>query len=58
MNEIVYITEPLKENFRILGCGLVDYVEIYRTEGDKVYFKAGNGKFNMTRSELEEYTQS
>ena len=55
MNERVYIKEALKETFRVLGCGLVDYVEVYRVQGDKYYFTAGSGKFHMTRSELQEY---
>lgn len=55
MNERVYINQILSETFRNLGCGLVDYIDIYRKEGEKLFFKAGNGKFHMTYSELKEY---
>lgn len=58
MNERIYIKEELKETFRNLGCGIVDYIEVYRTHADKLYFTAGSGKFHMTRSELEDYKLS
>ena len=52
MTERVYIKEELKETFCKLGVGIVDYIDIYRIEGDKVFFTAGRGKFHMTRTEL------
>jgi len=55
MNERVYINSELSENFRNLGCGIVDYVDVYRVEGDKVFFTAGSGKFHLTKGELKDY---
>jgi hypothetical protein len=55
MNERIYIKEELKETFRVLGCGLVDYIDIYRVHNDKHYFTAGSGKFHMTKAELSEH---
>lgn len=55
MNERIYIKSELSETFRNLGCGIVDYIDVYRANADKVYFTAGTGKFHMTRSELNEY---
>lgn len=55
MKERIYIKSELSETFRNLGCGLVDYIDVYRTHGDKVYFTAGTGKFHMTRGELREH---
>jgi hypothetical protein len=54
MIERVYINSELSENFRNLKCGIVDYVDVYRIEGDKVFFKAGTGKFHLTKDELKE----
>jgi hypothetical protein len=56
MNERIYIKEELKETFRVLGCGIVDYIDVYKVHGNKYYFTAGNGKFHMTRDELLEHT--
>lgn len=52
MNERIYIKEELKETFRNLGVGIVDFIEVYKIVGDKIYFSAGSGKFHMTREEL------
>lgn len=58
MIERVYINSELSENFRNLKCGIVDYVDVYRIEGDKVFFKAGTGKFHLTKEELASYRLS
>jgi len=51
----ISINENYKQLFWKLGCGLVEYIEIYNEDGDKLYFRAGNGRFHMLRSELAEY---
>lgn len=56
MNETVYINSELTENFRELGVGNnVTSIKIYRVEGDKCFFRAGSGKFWMTKSEIKSY---
>jgi hypothetical protein len=55
MNEVIYLNEKSKEVFRNLGCGIVDYITIYRTEGPKLFFSAGPGRFHMMEDELESY---
>lgn len=54
MTERVYINSELSDNFAKLGCGIVDYVDVYRIEGDKLFFTAGTGKFHLTKAELKE----
>jgi hypothetical protein len=55
MNERVYIKEELKEIFRGMGCGLVDYIEVYRVESNKYFFRAGPGRFHLTKEDLQYY---
>lgn len=55
MNETIYINESAKEIFRNLGVGIVDFITIYRKEGDKLFFSAGTGKFHMLKEELDSY---
>ena len=55
MKEPFFINEDLTETFRNLGCGNVKVVYIYRTHGDKIFFRAGTGKFHMTRDELNKH---
>jgi hypothetical protein len=54
MKERIYIKDELKETFKNLRCGIVDYIDIYRVEDGKAYFQAGTGKFHMTLQEIEE----
>jgi hypothetical protein len=54
MNEQIYIKSAFKEELENLKIGIVDYITVYRVEGDKVFFSANRGKFHMTRAELEE----
>lgn len=56
MNERIYIKEELKEMFRNMNLGLIDYIEVYRVENNKHYFTAGSGKFHLTKEELDLYT--
>ena len=56
MKDKIYINEELKDMFKKMGCGIVDYIEIYKVENDKAYFTAGIGKFHLTLKELEEYS--
>ena len=54
MNEQIYIKSTFKEELENLKIGIVDYITVYRVEGDKVFFSANRGKFHMTKAELEE----
>ena len=54
MNEQIYIKSALKEELANLNIGPVDYITVYRVEGDKVFFSANRGRFHMTKAELEE----
>lgn len=55
MSNKVYITEKFKSELSNLNCGLgEDYIDITRTEGDKVFFKYGRCKLHITKTELEE----
>lgn len=55
MSNKVYITEKFKSELSNLNCGFgEDYIDITRTEGDKVFFKYGKCKLHITKAELEE----
>jgi hypothetical protein len=54
MNEQIYIKSSFKTELENLKIGIVDYITVYRIEGDKVFFSANRGKFHMTREELED----
>ena len=56
MEERVYITEAFKQELLNLGCQSVDYIDIYRREGGKIFFQAGKCKFNFSKEELKEAT--
>lgn len=56
MEERVYITEKFKQELANLGCSTVDYITIYKKEGNKVFFNANKCKFHLTKQELEEAT--
>jgi len=53
MEERVYITEAFKQELINLA-GIVDYITIYRREGNKIFFSANNCKLHLTKAELEE----
>ncbi len=54
MKEQIYINSAFKSQLENLKIGIVDYITVYRIEGDKVFFSANRGKFHMTKEELEE----
>ena len=56
MEERVYITEAFKQELVNLGCQAVDYIDIYRREGGKIFFQANKCKFHFTKQELDEAT--
>jgi hypothetical protein len=56
MEDRVYITEQFKQELSNLGCEAVDYVKIYKVEGNKVFFTAGKCKFHLTKAELTQAT--
>jgi len=53
-SEIIYVNSEFIENMKALGVGLISYIEVYKREKDKIFFKAGRGKFHVTPEELEE----
>jgi len=51
--EIVYINEVTKELFKKLGCGIIDYITIYRKEGNDWFIGAGTGRFKSDEDEIK-----
>lgn len=52
----IYIKDDLKQQLCNLNCGFnQDYIEVYRREGSKVFFKYGKCKLHITDEELENY---
>ena len=47
MNEQIYIKSSFKNELENLKIGIIDYITVYRVEGDKVFFSANRGKFHM-----------
>lgn len=54
LNEKIYVKSEFKELLRSMNVGIVDYIVVYRTEGDKVFFKANRARLHLTRDEFEE----
>ena len=55
VEEVVYINSTFAENMKSLGMGIIDKIQVYRREKDKVFFKAGKrGRFHLTEEELAE----
>ena len=46
------ITQEFKDELHALGCSYVDKIIVYKTEGDKVFFRANQCKFHLTKKEL------
>ena len=56
MEERVYITEEFKQELINLGCTAVDYIYVYKIEGDKVFFKADQCKLHLSKQEMDDAT--
>ena len=54
LNEKVYINSEFKELLRGMNVGIVDYIVVYKKEGDKIFFKANSAKLHLTKEEFEE----
>jgi len=55
MADKVYINSVFKQELSNLNCGFgEDFITVYRTEGDKVFFTYGSCKLHVTKKELEE----
>ena len=54
INEKVYVNSEFKDLLRSMNVGIVDYIVVYRVEGDKVFFKANNARLHLTKDEFEE----
>ena len=54
INEKVYIKSEFKELLRSMNVGIVDYIVVYKTESDKVFFKANTARLHLTKEEFEE----
>ncbi len=54
LNEKVYIKSEFKDLLRSMNVGIVDYIVVYKKEGDKVFFKANSARLHLTREEFEE----
>jgi len=55
--EIIYINEATKALFKKIGCGIIDYITIYRKEGTDWFISAGNGKFKSDEEEIKLFTK-
>ena len=55
MNSRIQINTQAQQLFFKLGCGMVEFIEIYKEEGSKLFFKAGSGKFHILKEELASY---
>jgi len=53
-NERIYIKSAFQELLASMNIGIVDYITIYKTEGDKVFFSANKAKLHLTKAELAE----
>lgn len=58
MEEQVYINEQFKQELQNLGCSYVDYITVYKKEGDRIYFRANQCKFHLTKKEFAEVQKS
>jgi hypothetical protein len=54
INEKVYVKSEFKDLLRSMNIGIVDYIVVYRVEGDKVFFKANSARLHLTKDEFEE----
>lgn len=54
INEKIYVNSEFKDLLRGMNIGIVDYIEVYKVEGDKVFFKANTARLHLTKDELEE----
>ena len=54
INEKVYVNSEFKDLLRSMNVGIVDYIVVYRVEGDKVFFKANSARLHLTKDEFEE----
>jgi len=55
-NKIIYINTKFSNLMSKFGLGIVDRIEIYRKENNKVFFKAGTGRFHMEEEEIDDIT--
>jgi hypothetical protein len=37
-----------------MNVGIVDYIVVYKIEGDKVFFKANSARLHLSKEEFEE----
>ena len=58
INKKVYVTPEFSELLANMRIGLVEYITIYKIEGDNFFFKANRAKLHMTKEELDEVTVS
>ena len=54
INEKVYVNSEFKELLRSMNVGIVDYIVVYKVEGDKVFFKANSARLHLSKGEFEE----
>jgi hypothetical protein len=57
MNQLIKLNQRSKDMFANMGCGYIEHITIYRKEGNKIFFSAGNGRFHMLEEELKEYKE-
>jgi hypothetical protein len=54
INEKVYVNSEFKDLLRSMNVGIVDYIVVYKVEGDKVFFKANSARLHLSKGEFEE----
>jgi hypothetical protein len=54
INERVYVKSDFKDLLYSMNVGIVDYIIVYKVEGDKVFFKANSAKLHLTKGEFKD----
>jgi hypothetical protein len=53
-NERVYVKSDFRDLLYSMNVGIVDYIIVYKIEGDKVFFRANSAKLHLTKGEFKD----
>ncbi len=54
INERVYVKSDFKDLLHSMNVCIVDYIIVYKVEGDKVFFRANSAKLHLTKDEFKD----
>jgi hypothetical protein len=54
INKRIYITPAFTELLAGMNVGLVEYITVYKIEGDNIFFAANKARLHLTKEELAE----